>query len=365
MCSSRLCFPSRHPLPVPAIRKMSSYYKKFRTDRNSVCDYPYLILHTTYMNMYVGDISALYYWRDGNLAPEGKRTSRMAGCFQNVNEFRSFKCPKWLFGSRRLHLIVPEDRFRHDKKEVNYQVFSSPLPANSFHDLGGGLFVAAPELCFVQMARQLSTPGLIALGLELCGTYRLSSDGNTKYNCDLLTNAKKLRRYVNSIKKMPGIENARRAANYIINDSASPMETQLYIRLCLPKMLGGYACPKPELNALAKLTKSQQAAADRTYLKGDLYWSKKRMLVEYNGEDSHTGRERITRDALRSNAVNLKNIKMFLITADIFNSFQEFDTLAKAIKQALGKREQHVTRTDIYKRRHLLAELKDQEEKTK
>ena len=68
-----------------------------------------------------------------------------------------------------LHVIVPSQAARSRCGKVACHVSSAMFPRGSFVRIARNVLASSPELCFVQMASELSLPALIRLGFELCG----------------------------------------------------------------------------------------------------------------------------------------------------------------------------------------------------
>ena len=317
------------------------------------------------MNIYVVSFSALYYLRDGMKLPDVPRSATLFDCCTDAASTHAHKMRDWMFGMGPVDLMVPSAALRCAPSEYSYRVWAGRLPAGAFLDAGAGLFMASPELVFLQMGSELSVAGLVQLGLELCGTYRLKSNGSFQSGCEPLTTPGQLELFVTQAVGFPGRKRALRALPWIISGAASPMETRLVIRLCLPPRYGGCSCPLPDMNALLELSTAQCDLAGRSCLYGDLYWPTHKVLVEYNGQEWHSGRAHITSDAQRANALSTLGLKPFFVTADIYNSAEKFDSLVCEIRRALGRHVTHPSHEQNLLRHALPAELGEQEQLTR
>ena len=126
------------------------------------------------MNLYIGYSSALYFWLRGSrglwLSEPGRATSLAQGAY-NLNDVQSFRFPRDPFGPKPLDIMVDDPAKRRNTPEQVCHVWAGPLPERSFVDIGHGVYVASPALCFVQAAAKLSFFELTELGYELCGKY--------------------------------------------------------------------------------------------------------------------------------------------------------------------------------------------------
>lgn len=84
-----------------------------------------------------------------------------------------------------IHATVAHARLRRAGGGIETSVRKGPFHPRSFMRIEDGLYVSTPEMAFCEMASALSLEQLIALGFELCGTYRRASIfGSARYECD-------------------------------------------------------------------------------------------------------------------------------------------------------------------------------------
>ena len=247
-----------------------------------------------------------------------------------------------------LDILVGEPDARRPSSIVRPHVYSRPLPRGCFVQANDELFVSSPEFCFFHMARELSFIKLIELGFEFCGSYSLpaantvNEDPNagekTLYDLSLLTNTKKLSLFAKRMTGERGQRQVVKALQYVIDESASPMETILVMLLTLPYRLGGYGLPKPELNRRIDLSKTARQKSRKDYYRCDLYWPEANLVVEYDSDLHHTGSKRITEDSQRRNALASIGKTVITVTSQQIYSTVEFERVVKIIATNLGKR---------------------------
>lgn len=76
-----------------------------------------------------------------------------------------------------LYVCVPYVKGRRcSEKNIHFHQVSCALPRRSFVKVAEGLYVASPELTFVQMASVLEEGALCACGMELTGGYPLDAE---------------------------------------------------------------------------------------------------------------------------------------------------------------------------------------------
>ena len=198
--------------------------------------------------------------------------------------------------------------------------------------------MSTPEFCFLQMASQLTQTQLILLGFELCGTYVIGAGDAAAQREGSLTTVERLRAFIETAPHAPGRAKARRAVRYVINGSASIMESILVLLLCLPNRMGGYGLPAPLLNYCIPIPPSFKKIADRKYCRGDLCWPDAKLCLEYDSELYHANETRRQSDARRRNTLITMGIMVVTVTVDQMRSTESLNRLANQIAKKVGKR---------------------------
>ena len=267
--------------------------------------------------------------------------------------------------TKPLHVLVGSDNARKLNRNLHCHISSGEFPNGSFVRLDSGLTISSPELCFLQMADELSLIDLVALGYELCGAYRLdweSSEGKG-FRGDLpLTSVVSLSSYIARAAGLKGRKKAQKALRFIIDGSASPMETILSMLLTLPYRLGGYGFTKPLLNYrveapvdVGKSTSKSTGKSKHYYC--DLYWADKKVDVEYDSDAYHTGPERIAQDAIRRNALSGMGVTVVTVSRRQVIEASKMRELAKLLSKLLRKRLQYPIKELTYRNSKLLDQL--------
>lgn len=307
------------------------------------------------MAIYVQGLTALAYYRNGGSATAPERTSLRVRSLKEATSSRAeiVDAGIWRLGigepteERPLEVLVHDANQRTRSRTIHARVWTSTLPPTSFRTVRKGIYVSSPEFVFLQLANRLDLSELIALGMELCGTYRRNvevprMDGvgitlSTAYDQPPLSNPQKLRGFVSCMKSAPGRPKALKALDYILSNSASPMETALYLLLCLPRSVGGYALPKPELNPPIVFSRAGRKYTLRHAAKPDLYWRKARLDLEYDSNEFHDESTRAV-DSMRRKALERMGIEVIGLTPDELLSTSLFHATAMRIARRLGKR---------------------------
>ena len=129
----------------------------------------------------------------------------------------------------------------------------------------------------------------------------------------------------------------RRALRWAIDGSASPMETNTALLLCLPPLEGGYGFELPTMNAMVGAGLRQRSVTRRSCYRCDLFWERGKVAVEYDSDLWHTGAERIASDSARRNALAAMGITVVDVTRLQINDLAEFDRIAHVLARLLGK----------------------------
>ena len=245
-----------------------------------------------------------------------------------------------------LYLLLPDAERRRRVTNVRQRICRVELPSYSFLRLGDNVYVPTPELTFLLMARYLDVHELIALGMELCGHYRLvgaSTDSllvsnRTLYGQSPLTTPRRIAALLDRMEGFYGLKLARRVCPYLIADSASPMETALYMLLCLPRNLGGYGLPRPVLNVRRRVTVLAGSFTLSKTLVPDLFWPAVMFDVEYDSEEFHASPECLLKGARRTLALRSMNVEVVSVTKDMVYDEDLFDGLVRLVAKALGVR---------------------------
>lgn len=254
-------------------------------------------------------------------------------------------------------------------KTIVTHLYGSKLPKGSFIDIGHDICSSSPQFLFLQMATMLDTVDLIVLGMELCGHYskwrlppinkdawmRLESEEQLGSTFDLAraTSVSALRAFLERTKGAYGQTGARAAMRWLLDSSASPMETAVYLLLCLPKRLGGYGLPQPVLNPKVSV-KSPEGNKARY---PDLFWSAASIDVEYNSDLAHSGEWSRYRDSKREVELVSNDITVLPLTRRQVMDKDDFHAFAQGLRRLLGIRSRSPRKGWESKRDELRAKL--------
>ena len=246
-----------------------------------------------------------------------------------------------------IQAYVPDAHHITRTKGLVTRLWSGRVPAGTFINVGHGVCISSPASIFVQLANSLTLAELLAVGMELCGNYSLwslppSSVGKVSRRSGrdvtfkLLPAATPARiaSYVDRAEGVRGHAAAKRALAWLTGNAASPMETAVYLLLCLSRKEGGYGLPKPTLNP--KLTVATPDGKETRY--PDLYWEARSIDVEYQSDYAHSGDWSRYRDSRRAVSLIAANVTVVPLTRPQVMDAQEFERFAQGVRKLVGAR---------------------------
>lgn len=312
--------------------------------------------------LYVGHDSALYYWRTNPpfyvLDGMQQNIRKLQGCPRSAEEARSLILSEAEFGPWPIDVLVPPNTQRVDSPRLRHHVQSANLPPHALCPIYGGIHVVSPEVCLVQACATHPLLEAFEIGMEFCGTYALRPDSvEDEAKRDYrLVDAASFQRHVETWKGLWGLVPARDVANYLVNGSASAMETKLYLLLCLPQKYGGYNLARPELNPKLDVPPSAKEALRQSVVKPDMLWRRQRVIVEYDGA-YHDDARQAARDALRKSILESMGYTVFTYKRwHVYNPLV-FDEMARALAKRLGRRVRFLTPKQSFARDALREQL--------
>lgn len=240
-----------------------------------------------------------------------------------------------------LHIMASSLETRSRCSDVICHVCPATYLKGSFVALEKDVVVVSPALSFLQMAESFPLETLVVAGMELCGRYAVSREGAISSRCPL-TSASRLRRFVGQAEGMRGVKKARRALRFVMDDSASPMETSLALLLSMPHSLGGYGLPRPVMNLRIDAVAFDKCmvghCAESRFFRGDLCWPQAKLCVEYDSDAYHTGADRIAHDSWRRTELHLAGFSVVTITRGQLYDVSSMDRVARLLAKQLGVR---------------------------
>ena len=300
------------------------------------------------MDSYYGYETALWYWRMAaprNHAPRRvMRTVPPKSCVRSDVQEMQHR-PNWLDPDMLemcqgvVHpLVFHKADLRSDSSQC-WHLWGN-VPRDAFSPAGEGSFVASPEFCYLQMASVLAFNELVLLGMELCGFYCLDPNEEEGFGRrpEALTSCEKIQEFLAQNEGARGRRAAETALRYVADRAASPMESAVYLLLCLPYKRGGYGLPRPSLNYQIELDEKAAKLSGGRFRWGDLCWPDASLDLEYLGRSSHEGSESMLSDRRRTLAIEEAGYEVIEITEEQVLDLAAFDIVAARIAARLGKR---------------------------
>ena len=269
-------------------------------------------------------------------------------------------------------LFSPTAGTRMSNQLVSCKTLSAHLPTNSFYVLEEWedpsenescfVMIASPELCFLQAAAEMSLPQLILLGFQMCARFIADTYSPTGQSAITpITSVAALKSYLTRVKRVKGIQNARRAVRFILDNSNSPMETLLGMMAVLPYFLGGYKLPRPYLNLEVALSREGANVFGRPTCSCDLTWTIEKVIIEYDSNLTHLSVNQHAQDKKKSTALSLSGYQLINATASQLKDLWMTDQFFNSVRTALhirSNKERLDKTVDI--RRKLFLQLKKQ-----
>ena len=173
---------------------------------------------------------------------------------------------------------------------------------------------------FLRYAHELNLLELIFLGLEIC-----ACPAGQAPKCTVT----RLKNCALSLKGHQGRRKALQAVQYIQNKSSSPMESKLYMHLCLPNALGGCGFPKATLNHQVTV------GSNKFYL--DLYFPTARLGVEYDSYEHHNNARSFSQDNFRDAKLHTAGYRIVHVKPGQLQRIEAFQDLTVNLSRLLEK----------------------------
>jgi len=289
--------------------------------------------------------TAIRYWRTHSLdSTSPSRAVSLADVAKNRADIESL-CPKHLLSEGTSLRILVEGQTAKSNSSIHRTIaWSGELPPNSLRKISDGVFLSSPEMCFLQFCAHNTLARCVLLGMEMCGSYAVGSDGHAcLYDREKLTNPSRLRAFLDECDNHKGVKRARTALGHIVPNAASPMETVVTLLLCMPLKYGGYGLPRPQMNHGVDLGRSSSLAGKRSY-RCDLFWPEQQVALEYNSIEYHAEVEAMERDYKRANVLTSMGHTVIAVTWPMVKNEQAFDDLSRLLAKTLRVRTRPETR---------------------
>lgn len=238
-----------------------------------------------------------------------------------------------------VHIAVPDGVRRNNDERFEVHRIPAHLPENSFLRIADSLYIASPELCFLQAALELPLHEAVLLANELCAIY--IKDPYTEYGQrrrEIITTTESISSFLDAAAGLRGINKAKRAASYALDQSNSPVESRLATFGVLPISGGGAGLLKPELNLDIQLPAAGATHLGSQSICCDMVWPEKKIVLEYDSTLTHLSVYQHFKDKRRFTALTFSGYKTISVTAEQLHSFRAIEELFLNIRHTLGMR---------------------------
>ena len=311
----------------------------------------------TCSSIYISHDSALHFWRTNPpayiLEGADRNIRVLRRCPTSDVEVRDFGLSELEFGPRPIDVLVPPGA-PCPRSILRYHEQKTQLPPRSLYPLRDGIHLVSPALCFVEKCASLPFIEALELGMELCGTYALRPDETNDYSPRnyQLTSVLSLNRKTKGWQGIHGLKKARVVVLYLADGAASPMETKVYLLLCLPQKYGGFNIEKPEINVEMQLTEEERRILRQLKVKPDFFWRDAKLIVEYDGE-YHNDPVQAAKDAKRNVLLESLGYTVVSIKKQQVYDPLAFDNFASMVAEKTGRRIRPLTAKQHYARENL------------
>lgn len=209
-------------------------------------------------------------------------------------------------------------------------------------------FISSPEFCYLQICGGVRTiihedvrpwqleVVLIELGCELCGTYsKRSTKRGYVTRKHPLSSTSKLLVFMGRMLFEYGTCKMKEAIVWVLDNMHSPMETTLYLMLCLPSTMGGMQLPRPYGNYELSVPSYLWQKTAKRHIYPDLFWPEVGLMVEYDSDEIHAGKEKD--DQERRELVQEMGYKVVTFRLEDLEDLKKFEAKASSVARYLGR----------------------------
>lgn len=316
------------------------------------------------MGLCIGYQSALRYWltkTDGEEAPGCATIGAFRQAEASAALVKEGTLPFAAEEDRPLHLAVHDPRLRHRVRNAQVHVYATEPAAGSFCQLPNGNLVASPELTFLQMAVGSSLWRAVEVGNYLTSTFAVADSGRGYAGRRAqLVSAARVSEYLEELPPHTyGLARAKQAIKYVVEMTASPMESQLAMHYVLPPDLGGRGPMQMVANQVIQIEEHGQRLLGSAYLVGDLYLPEFSCDLEFDSREYHTGAFRLDHTQARRNVLEAMQVKTVSATSGQIGTIRSFDDFTWLLEERIGREHPTYTREQRSAQMELFAWLTD------
>lgn len=208
----------------------------------------------------------------------------------------------------KLDILVDNVNKMGSSNKFRFHLKPKSLPRHSTFHLYDNVYCSSPEFTIIQLSKTLCYEHLFLLVLEFCGSYTIDREIREFISpTNPLTNINKINNFLKSYaQKNPhshGLKLLESVLNVADNNSASPMESRLFIKLCGPRSRGLYACKNLKLNQKIKLSPKAAKIAGQSTVTPDIACLDRKIAIEYDSLQFHESAPQGQKDKRRRDAL--------------------------------------------------------------
>lgn len=236
-----------------------------------------------------------------------------------------------------LHVLVEASRSKRCSPRCRTHVSTYRYPKGSFVLVASGVLASCPELTALHLSRGSAVPEAVRFASLLCSSFAFEKAGSGGLvERPAITSSKAIASYQRSNREVRGAKVLESAIPFIIEKAASPPEIDLAMRLTMPHRYGGFALPKPLVNARVDLGEKGRSIAQRTFVVPDLCWPKARLAIEYDSSAEHLTPAQAQKDSIKRIALERQGYKVIAVTSLMLKDPDTMSNVAEAVAKRLG-----------------------------
>lgn len=263
--------------------------------------------------------------------------------------------------TERCDVLVDRKDHMSQRASVATHLLSRPLPPGALMHVSQNLYACSPEFTALLYSCGRTVPEILALLMELLGTYTLPEEATlpiawggmypdatedddvqqVHYRCEPVATIKRLRAMADWAKSS-AYTAFRQAVRYAAEGSASPAETVMYGVFGLPMSYGGFNVAGLKggilLNYRLNFTESaSRMASGMPYAICDAYIPAAHADLEYNGLLHELPESRL-HDGRRNNGLRGMGVKVIVIDRGQMRDIGALEAIAQSIYRDAGAR---------------------------
>ena len=164
-------------------------------------------------------------------------------------------------------------------------------------------------MTIINMAASLNYYSLALLVLEFCGNFSISNNAEQGFVSDInpITTVKDIQKFLDAFSKnsrcIRGINNLREVLTFASDNSNSPMESRLFVKLCGPRHKGLYSSKGLKLNSSVRVSETASKIAGQNIITPDISCAKNKVAIEYDSSQFHEESVQGQKDKRRRDAL--------------------------------------------------------------